>query len=139
MGRRQKQEEPRSRDDESGLHRYELEDGWVVLAGRTDADNERLSLKLARANDWWFHVHGAPGSHVVLRAREGDEPSRRTLEAAASVAAYHSKAKNAGVVPVSCTKAQYVTKPRGAPRGTVEIKRERTLKVRPGLPDAPPQ
>ena len=49
--------------------RYELPGGWTVLAGRTDEDNDYLSLKLASANDWWFHAHGCPGSHVLLRAR----------------------------------------------------------------------
>src|SRR4051794_19029916 len=49
------------------LLEYTLPGGWTVLAGRTEADNDRLSLKLAKANDYWFHVRGMPGSHVVLR------------------------------------------------------------------------
>jgi predicted ribosome quality control (RQC) complex YloA/Tae2 family protein len=113
---------------------YEIEGGWHVLAGRTDEDNERISLKLAGPDDWWFHVRGMPGSHVLLRARDGAEPDRATLEAAAAIAAYHSKARGGGVVPVSCTRARYVTKPRGAPTGTVQIRKERVLKVRPALP-----
>ncbi len=112
---------------------HELEGGWRVLAGRTDRDNEILSLELARANDWWFHVKGMPGSHVLLQTR-GREPDRRTLNAAASVAAYYSKARTGGVVAVSGTLAKYVSKPRGAPPGTVEIRRDRVFKVRPGLP-----
>ena len=106
-----------------------------MLAGRTEADNDRLSLKLARANDWWFHVRGISGSHVVLRARDDDEPDRATLRAAASIAAYHSKARRGGTVPVSCTRAKFVTKPRGAETGTVQIRKETVLKVRPGLPE----
>lgn len=109
----------------------------MVLAGRTDADNDALSLKVAAPNDWWFHAHGLPGSHVILRAREGEEPSRETLKEAAAIAAYHSKARAGGVVPVSCTQARFVTKPRGAKPGTVEIRKEITLKVRPGLPAKP--
>jgi predicted ribosome quality control (RQC) complex YloA/Tae2 family protein len=119
---------------EAGLYRYELAGGWIVLAGRTDRDNERLSLKLARPGDWWFHVRGMPGSHVLLRAREDVEAGKETLEAAAAVAAYHSKARGGGTVPVSCTLARYVTKPRGAEAGTVSIRKERILKVRPALP-----
>jgi predicted ribosome quality control (RQC) complex YloA/Tae2 family protein len=118
------------------LFEYTLPGGWIVLAGRTDADNDRLSIKLAAANDYWFHVRGMPGSHVVLRVDRGDEPDRATLEAAAAIAAYHSKARNAGVVSVSCTRAKYVSKPRGAKPGTVEISNERVLKVRPRLPEA---
>jgi predicted ribosome quality control (RQC) complex YloA/Tae2 family protein len=114
---------------------YHLPDGWVVLAGRTDEDNDTLSLKLAAANDWWFHVRGQPGSHVVLRVPPGRDPDRATLKRAAAVAAYHSKARQGGVVSVSATRARYVTKPRGAKPGTVQIRKEIVLKVRPDLPD----
>ena len=113
---------------------YPLPGGWKVLAGKTDEDNEALSLRVARANDFWFHVHGCPGSHVILQGPEGEEPDKATLKVAASVAAYHSKARAAGVVPVSCTLAQNVSKPRGAKPGTVQIRKETTIKVRPGLP-----
>lgn len=120
--------------EEVRVWEYALPGGWLVLAGRTDEDNERLSLKVARPNDYWFHVHGVAGSHVVLQGPEGEEPGRETLKAAAAIAAHHSKARNAGVVPVSCTRAQNVSKPRGAKVGTVQIRKETTFKVRPGLP-----
>ena len=123
------------RTEDVRLWRYELGGGWVALAGKTDEDNEVLSLRLARANDWWFHVHGCPGSHVVLQGPEGEEADRATIKLAASVAAYHSKARAAGIVPVSCTRAQNVSKPRGAKAGTVQIRKETTLKVRPALPE----
>jgi len=121
---------------EPQLREYVLDGGWRVLVGKTDADNDRLSLKLARPDDWWFHVRGMPGSHVLLRVEEGREPDRETLKRAAAVAAYHSKAREGGVVPVSCTLARYVTKPRGAKPGTVEIRKEIVLKVRPALPES---
>lgn len=121
---------------EPDLRRYDLPGGWVVLVGKTEADNDRLSLKVARPDDWWFHVRGMPGSHVLLPARADAEPDRDTLKAAAAVAAWHSKARDGGVVAVSCTRARFVTKPRGARPGTVEIRREEVLKVRPGLPEA---
>jgi predicted ribosome quality control (RQC) complex YloA/Tae2 family protein len=109
-----------------------------VLAGRTDEDNDRLSLEIASPNDWWFHVHGMPGSHVILQRRDDAavDPDRATLKAAAAIAAYHSKARDAGVVPVSCTRARNVSKPRGAKPGTVSIRKETTLKVRPSIADA---
>jgi predicted ribosome quality control (RQC) complex YloA/Tae2 family protein len=110
-----------------------------VLVGLSDADNDRLSLKVASQDDWWFHVRGMPGSHVILRAVEGLEPDRATLERAAAIAAYHSKARDGGVVAVSCTRARYVTKPPGAKLGTVQIRKEIVLKVRPVRPElAPP-
>ena len=115
-------------------HRYELPGGWIVWAGNSDVDNDRLSLKDARPTDWWFHVRGMPGSHVVLHSRPGEEPDARTLKQAAAIAAYHSKARQGGVVGVACTRVRYVRKPRGAPPGTVEIRRETVFKVRPALP-----
>ena len=118
------------------LLEYRLPGDWEVLVGRTDADNDYLSLRLARPNDWWFHVRGMPGSHVILQSRPSEEPDRQTLKRAAAIAAYHSKARQAGSVAVSCTRARYVTKPRGAPAGTVQIRKETVLKVRPELGDA---
>jgi predicted ribosome quality control (RQC) complex YloA/Tae2 family protein len=106
------------------------------MAGRTDADNDRLSLQAAAPNDWWFHVKGQPGSHVILKVPPGQEPDRATLKSAAAVAAYHSKARKGGVVPVSATRARYVTKPRGAKPGTVHIRKDIVLKVRPCLPES---
>lgn len=119
------------------LWRYTLPGGWIVLAGRTDQDNDRLSLKIARANDWWFHVRGLPGSHVVLQVPAGEEPDNETIKAAAAIAAWHSRKRESTQVSVSATRARFVTKPRGAPAGTVEIRKEKTLVVRPAVP-APP-
>ncbi len=115
---------------------YELPGGFEALAGKTDADNDLLSLKIAKANDLWFHVHGMPGSHVILRHPDGDKPDNAAVKQAAAIAAWHSKARNAGTVPVKYTEAKHVGKPRGAKPGSVTIKREKTIKVRPALPDA---
>lgn len=124
----------RRQPPEPKLYKYLIDDRWEVLAGRTDADNDRLSLKIARSDDWWFHVKSMPGSHVILRTEPGVEPDREVLKKAAAVAAYHSKMRDGGVVPVSATLARHVTKPRGAKPGTVSIKKEIVLKVRPALP-----
>jgi len=112
---------------------YELPGGWTLLVGTTDADNDYLSIEVAQPDDWWFHVDKVPGSHVVLRAKPNDEPSRETLRQAAAIAAYHSKARSAGIIPVHWTRARFVTKPRGAKAGTVSVKRGKVLKVRPDV------
>lgn len=117
---------------------YRLPHGWRVLAGRTDEDNDLLSLRLAAPNDWWFHVKGQPGSHVILHVESGRDPDRSVLKQAAAIAAFHSKARHGGVVPVSATRARYVTKPRGAKPGTVQIRKDIVLKVRPALPEGQP-
>ncbi len=112
---------------------YELAGGFKVYAGKTEADNDKLSLRFARANDYWFHVKGMPGSHVLLQVGDS-EPDRSTLEEAAAVAAYHSKARQGGTVAVSMTLAKNVSKPKGAKPGSVYIRKESTLKVRPAVP-----
>ncbi|MDL2269114.1 NFACT RNA binding domain-containing protein [Desulfosarcina sp. OttesenSCG-928-A07] len=116
------------------VREYLLPGGFRVLAGKTDADNDRLSLKVARPTDWWFHVRGMPGSHVILRIDKDQPPGSETLKQAAAIAAYHSKARNGGMVAVSGTLACYVTKPAGAKPGSVQIRKERIFHVRPGLP-----
>ena len=114
---------------------YDLADGWLARAGKTDDDNDLLSLRCAHPNDWWFHVHAMPGSHVVLsHADKTKVPDADILRAAAAIAAWHSKARQGGVCSVSCTRAKFVGKPRGSPPGTVSISHERVLRVRPALP-----
>jgi predicted ribosome quality control (RQC) complex YloA/Tae2 family protein len=119
----------------SRLRTYTLSGGWQVLVGQTDADNDSLSFRMARPDDWWFHVRGMPGSHVILQGPTGTDPDRETLQRAAAIAAYHSKARAAGVVPVSGTRVRDVSKPRGAKTGTVQIRNERVFKVRPARGD----
>jgi predicted ribosome quality control (RQC) complex YloA/Tae2 family protein len=126
--------DPRDPRRQAKLYEYTLPGGWEVLAGRTSRDNDILSLKIARPNDWWFHVRGLPGSHVVLRVPRGQEPDRDTVRAAAAIAAWHCKKRDARQVSVAATRAQNVSKPRGAPPGTVEVRKETAIQVRPALP-----
>lgn len=116
---------------------YDCGDGWQVLAGKTDEDNDILSMQTARPYELWFHVHSVPGSHVILRAPEScDEylPTREKIETAAAVAAYHSKARNAGTTPVDYCQACHVSKERGAVPGQVMIRQSKIIKVRPAVP-----
>ena len=115
---------------------YRTPDGWLIYAGKTDADNDLLSLRFARTGEHWFHINGMPGSHVLLRAPEGTEnteASKELLEKAAAVAAWHSKARNGGWCTVSTCLAQNVSKPRGAKPGLVEIASSRLIKVKPSI------
>jgi predicted ribosome quality control (RQC) complex YloA/Tae2 family protein len=116
---------------ENDIQRYRLPGEWEVLVGRTAAANDYLSLKLARPGDLWFHIRGMPGSHVVLRVPPDTTPDRGTRELAAAIAAYHSKARTAGRVSVSCTDARHVSKPAQAKPGTVTIRNESVLQVHP--------
>jgi predicted ribosome quality control (RQC) complex YloA/Tae2 family protein len=103
--------------------------------GRTSEGNDYLTHRLARPEDYWFHVSGASGSHVVLRRGKGkNEPSKQTLEEVAAWAAFYSQARTAGRVPVIVTQKKYVRKPRKAKPGLVTCEREKTLMVRPAEP-----
>lgn len=112
---------------------YELPGEWTLLVGATAADNDVLSTTVANPDDWWFHIDGLAGSHVILCAKPDEEPTRETLRQAAAVAAYHSKARAAGTVSVYCIRARYVRKPRGVKVGTVEVSRGTILKVAPNI------
>ena len=115
--------------------RFRSLEGWDVLIGRSSEANDHLTLHIARPEDYWFHAHGCPGSHVVLRRGKGaNEPSKQTLEEVASWAAYHSKSRTAGKVPVIYTQKKYVRKPRGTKAGTVYVEREKMIMVRPAEP-----
>ena len=123
-----------SQQIEPQFWKYELEGGWTVFAGKTAEDNDLLSLQFAKGTDLWFHVHGQPGSHVILRGPEGEEPSREQREQAAAIAAWHSKARGGGKCTVDMTYARNVSKPRGAKPGAVCISGERIMHARPALP-----
>src|SRR2546427_12204330 len=127
---------PSSPHDHTGrVIMYTLPGDWHVVVGRTDAANDALSFRVARPEDWWFHVRGMPGSHVILQGPPGTDPDREILQRAAAIAAYHSKARDAGVVAVSGTRVRDVSKPRGAKAGTVHIRHEKVFKVRPARGD----
>jgi predicted ribosome quality control (RQC) complex YloA/Tae2 family protein len=118
-------------------YRYTLPGDWTVLAGKTDADNDILSIKIAGPKDWWFHVRGMPGSHVILVSKPDEIPDKDTIKQAAAIAAFHSKARHGGTVAVSTTLAINVSKPKGAKPGTVQIRKETLITVRPGIPGDP--
>jgi predicted ribosome quality control (RQC) complex YloA/Tae2 family protein len=113
--------------------RYELPGEWTLLVGGSDSGNERLTLEIASVDDWWFHADAVPGSHVVLRAKEDEQPTRETLRTAAAVAAYHSKARHRSRVNVYCTRARYVRKHSGTKVGTVQVRQGTVMKVRPTI------
>jgi predicted ribosome quality control (RQC) complex YloA/Tae2 family protein len=101
-----------------------------VLVGRTAGDNDRLTFQLASQRDFWLHVAGTPGSHVIVRNPGGLETlPRETLRFAARLAAVHSKSKGGGQVSVHVARVRDVRKPRGAPPGQVTLQRFRSVRV----------
>ena len=110
--------------------RHRTSGGFDVLVGRNSRENDLLTFRIAKRQDYWCHAQGYPGSHVVLRAAGRPVPNRDLLEAA-SLAAFHSKARNSTSVPVDCTLVSNIWKPKGGKAGAVHYRDERTLWVRP--------
>jgi hypothetical protein len=110
----------------------ESPDGMVVLVGRTARDNDILSLKLAAPRDFWFHVAGESGSHVVVRNPDNvDALPRETKRFAAGLAAGYSKARRGGKVAVHMARAGDITKPRGLAAGKVHLRRFSSVNASP--------
>ena len=106
------------------------DDGFTILVGRNNVQNDRLTLKTARGSDVWFHTKNIPGSHVIV-VTGGETPPDRTLEQAAVLAAFHSKAAQSVQVPVDYTEVRNVKKPAGAKPGMVIYENNRTAYVTP--------
>jgi len=105
---------------------------WDVYIGKSGENNDALTFKFAKKYDYWFHAQGVPGSHVILRNPHGDQtPPKRIIEQAAGIAAASSKAKHSSTVPVIYTQVRYVSRIRNAPKGTVNVRNEKTIFVEP--------
>ncbi len=115
-----------------GYRTLEVE-GYEVLVGKGDADNDHLTFGVAEPHDFWLHVAGPAGSHVVIRNPEKlEEAPRAVTERAAELAAWHSKARGArGKVEVHLCRVADVSKPRGFPPGQVLLRAWKALKVYP--------
>lgn len=97
---------------------YRTSDGFRVLVGRNNVQNDKLSLKTASKSDMWLHTQKIPGSHVIILS-DNREISDEAIVEAAEIAAYHSKARFAKLVPVDYTLVKNLKKPQGAPPGKV--------------------
>ncbi len=105
--------------------------GWEILVGKSAAGNDHLTMKIARPDDLWLHAEGMPGSHVLVRNPNAGEVPHDVLLKAAALAAFHSKGKHAGKVPVTYTRASLVKKPRSAKPGLVTLRERKSLMVKP--------
>jgi predicted ribosome quality control (RQC) complex YloA/Tae2 family protein len=112
--------------------------GFVILVGKADRDNDDLSLRVAEPQDFWLHVAGPAGSHVVVRnPGDLDVLPKAVLERAAQLAAWHSKARGSrGKVEVHLCRAADVSKPRGFAPGQVLLRRWQAVKVYAREPSA---
>jgi len=113
-----------------------LADDARILVGRSPKNNAELTFRIARPDDFWFHARGVPGAHVVLRIDSSRAPTTSELQSAAELAAYHSKARTAGIVPVDYTRRKYVRKQQNALPGLVWYTNAKTIDVTPRTVDS---
>lgn len=97
---------------------YISSDGYHIYIGKNNYQNEELTFKFAAGNDWWFHAKGIPGSHVVVKANEGELPDR-VFEEAGKLAAYYSQSRGQSKVEIDYTQKKNVKKPNGSKPGFV--------------------
>jgi predicted ribosome quality control (RQC) complex YloA/Tae2 family protein len=130
---------PPPSDPEQGIfrgrriaRRFVSPDGLTVLVGKTAEENDLLTTQLTQPLDFWFHLAGDSGSHVLVRNPDRlDRLPKATELFAAGLAAGYSKARNAGRVAVHMCRGAEVRKRRGQPPGEVTLERFTTLMARP--------
>lgn len=109
---------------------YVSTDGFRILCGRNNLQNDKLTFKDSRKNDIWLHTQKIHGSHTVI-VTEGREVPSSTIEQAAIIAAYNSKGRDSSLVPVDYTEIRNVKKPSGAAPGKAVYEHYKTAYVRP--------
>lgn len=110
--------------------KFRSSEGFEILVGRNNRQNDILTLKTAKATDIWLHTKDIAGSHVIIRTN-GLSPSEQTIFEAAMLAAFHSKGKSGSGVPVDYVAVKFVKKPAGAKPGMVIFANNKTLYVTP--------
>ncbi|MGB8643810.1 MAG: NFACT RNA binding domain-containing protein [Anaerolineae bacterium] len=120
----------------SGPRSFESPDGLTVLAGRNARQNEEVTFSRASAGDLWLHVRGAAGAHVVILSHGRPTPER-TIEFAAGIAAFYSRARQETWADVIVTLRKNVRRVTGraAHPGLVTVREERNVRVRPWKPE----
>ncbi|MEH1767441.1 Rqc2 family fibronectin-binding protein [Nostoc sp.] len=117
----------------TNFHRYLTPNGFEVLIGRNNRQNDQLTFRVAGDYDIWFHTQEIPGSHVLLRLEPGAVAEEADLQFVANLTAYYSRARQSEQVPVVYTQLKHVYKPKGAKPGIAIYKQETILWGKPQL------
>ncbi|MDQ7816086.1 MAG: NFACT RNA binding domain-containing protein [Melioribacteraceae bacterium] len=121
--------------DKSQYRHFLLENKFHIFVGKDSKNNDMLTTKFAKQNDFWFHARSVSGSHVVLRVENTKEAIPKSiLHKTASIAAFYSKAKTSKLVPVTYTLKKYVIKNARHEPGQVTVTKEKVLLVKPEIP-----
>ena len=121
----------KNKTQKAGYKKITIDENWEIYIGRTSKENDTLTTRFAKPNDWWFHTRIFKGTHVILRNyNKKDLPNKLKL-LCSQLAAYYSKAKKSTNVPVDHTQIRYVRKPRGSASGYDIYTNQKTLFVDP--------
>lgn len=113
---------------------YQTASGSRIIVGRSPLENADLTFRIARPNDLWFHAQNQPGAHVILQRDDRAAPPDADIEAAAALAALHSKGKDSAKVTVDYTQRKHVRKRPAAAPGLVFYTEPRSIVVTPAEP-----
>ena len=105
-------------------------DGFDIFVGKNNYQNEEITFKKAVSDDWWFHAKGVPGSHVIIKC-EGKEPTDKTFEEAAGLAAYYSKSGKNSKVEVDYVRRKNIKKVNGTAPGFVIYHNNWSMSINP--------
>lgn len=131
--RQQTEEQQESEAGKSPFRTFE-KDGYRIFVGKSARNNDELSFHFASKDDLWLHAKDVAGSHVIIRQRAGQNIPTPVLEYAAGLAAWFSKRKNDGLVPVQYTLRKYIRKRKGDAPGKVAVDRESVIMAEPVKP-----
>ena len=110
-------------------------DGLPILVGLNSRQNDEVTFRRAKSDDWWFHARGVPGAHVIVRST-GQSLPEGTIRRAAGLAAFFSSLRDEPSVPVDYTLRRHVRRIPGAAPGLVTYVQEKMIRVSPVGPDA---
>ncbi|AKP66572.1 Rqc2 family fibronectin-binding protein [Companilactobacillus ginsenosidimutans] len=125
---KKKKKGPRRKKKKTVGEHFVTSTGIPVIVGKNNIENDKLTMKLAQKNHYWFHVKDIPGSHVIL---ESSDPDEQSIVEAATIASYYSKARESAKVPVDYLQVRNIRKPNGAKPGFVIFEGQTTILVDP--------
>lgn len=129
--KKQKQKKRNKSNKKLPPRKFISSDGYQILVGRNNKQNDRLTKKMANNGDIWLHTKVIAGSHVIIKRDTEAEVPEQTLTEAAAIAAYFSKARESTNVPIDYTPVENVNKPKGAKPGLVYYDKYQTIYIDP--------
>jgi predicted ribosome quality control (RQC) complex YloA/Tae2 family protein len=128
---RRDKDKPRGKGVNAFGRRFKSSDGYEIVVGRNDRDNDALTFRVARPHDIWLHAADYPGSHAIIRNPTREALPHRTITEAAELAAFYSQAKREGKAAVHYAQKKFVSKPPRAKPGLVRLSSFKTILVEP--------